>query len=165
MNQGADIVFICVCVVLVAVTLRGVLGSGNAAANPAAVEGFIAAGTPSPVLRTTGPASSGRPTIEIVMSSTCHWCALQVPFYKKLEVQARALRIQVVYVSPEDDTTFAGYLAKSGLDPSLRKDAVLSPQIKGTPTLLLADKEGRIVQSFVGPLSDSQQKKFFSSLH
>ncbi len=164
-GRAADVVFICVCLFLTGIVVKNIVSSGSSADDPLAVEGFIPPGEPSPVIQAGDNVTLNKRAVIIVMSSTCHWCGLQLPFYKQIESQIEASRFELRYISAEDEQTFVAYLRKGGLRATLRTDAMMTPRIKGTPTLLVLDQDQNVLQSFQGPLSVAQQKKLLSSLH
>jgi len=163
LGQVVDVTFLVVCVVLVIGVVRNVLSPAKPEPSRA-VSGFLERGSASPLDALPASPAGKVSTVVVVMSSTCHWCAEQIPFYLRLERIAQTSSFKVAYVSPEEQRTFSAYLVKNGLDPSLRANAILTSRIKATPTLVVLDLKQRVLQSFQGPLSTSQQAELLDSI-
>ena len=111
--------------------------------------------------------SSKESTLVMVLSTHCHFCQANAPFYQKLAVFKKASpnQLQLVAVLPEKQDEANAYIKGYGIGT----DAVLSMPltqigVKGTPTLLLLDSQGKVEDFWVGQLDDSQQKKVFDRL-
>jgi hypothetical protein len=111
--------------------------------------------------------SSKESTLVMVLSTHCHFCQANAPFYQKLAVfkNASPNQLQLVAVLPEKQDEASAYISGHGIGA----DAVLSMSltqigVKGTPTLLLLDNQGKVEDFWVGQLDDSQQKKVFDRL-
>ena len=98
-------------------------------------------------------------TILIAMTSTCHFCKESEPFYRQL-AQTPSVTTNVVAVLPMPQPD-AEKLVHTSISPSLQ--AVSSPLdsmgVRGTPTLLLVDRNGKVVKAWVGKLDDTGQKQ------
>jgi thiol-disulfide isomerase/thioredoxin len=93
-------------------------------------------------------------TVVLVLSTTCHFCSESAPFYQKLQQQKReSVRLVALFPQPLQDSRT--YLDKLGVKVD---DVVQSPLssagVSGTPTLLLIDNQGAVIDSWVGKLSE-----------
>ena len=106
-------------------------------------------------------------TLVLALSAHCHFCQANTPFYQKLAAfkSAAPNQLQLVAVLPEKQDEATAYIRGR----EIGTDAVLSMPltqigVKGTPTLLLLDSQGKLEDFWVGQLNDSQQKKVFDRL-
>jgi len=145
---------------------------GNLARNLYLEHKVVARITPSlskgQVVKLSGYTPSNRESILVLALSThCHFCQANTPFYQKLAAFKGAApnQLQLVAVLPEKQDEATAYL--SGHE--IGTDAVLSMPltqigVKGTPTLLVPDSQGKLEDFWVGQLNDSQQKKVLDRL-
>lgn len=114
----------------------------------------------APVPELSGAA--GRPKLLVVMASTCHFCTDSMGFYREL-VELKRDRwptLDVVAASREQPVVLGSYLQEH----SLKVDrAVHIPHDSGfkvtlTPTLMLLDAGGRVLQIWVGKLSKDGER-------
>lgn len=90
------------------------------------------------------------PALIIATRSTCKFCTASAPFYRSLA------KVPTVWIATgEDATTNRAYLQSLGLMTStvIRHDTAGLAALRATPTLVLIDKERRVVKSWVGKLS------------
>ena len=105
------------------------------------------------VLPTVDWTKSNR-TVVLALSTSCHFCAESAPFYQNLAKEKRA-DVRILALFPQSLQDSHSYLDKLGINVD---DVVQSPLsaigVSGTPTLLLLDKDGAVIDSWVGKLSD-----------
>jgi thioredoxin-related protein len=108
----------------------------------------------------------GRQTLLIVLSQGCHFCAESVPFYQRLAKEARSRGdIQLVAVLPQSPEEGQKYLDDLGVPIKEVKQAPLSAiKVRGTPTLILVDGKGMVVDAWVGKLPSDQEAEVLSKL-
>mgnify|MGYP003576099803 CR=1 FL=1 len=106
-------------------------------------------------------------TMVMVHSSRCTYCTRSMPFYRKFIEQRNggSKRVRFVAVGREPVDAMKEYLASNGVTV----DQVVSLtsndlQIQGTPTLIVADGEGRVQQTFVGKLPAQAEAEVLSML-
>jgi len=106
--------------------------------------------------------SSAETTLVLALSTHCHFCQASTPFYQKLAAfkSTAPNQLRLVAVLPEKQDEAAAYLNGHGIST----DTVLSMPlsqigVKGTPTLLLLNGQGKLEDYWVGLLNDSQQQK------
>ncbi|HEU4625615.1 MAG TPA: rhodanese-like domain-containing protein [Steroidobacteraceae bacterium] len=93
------------------------------------------------------------------LSMTCPYCRDSLPFYEKLSrlSDGRSLRTIALFPEPEDAAT--DFLAIHGVRMDVLRRVKLSTiGITGTPTLILTDERGRVLQSWIGRLSPEQEE-------
>ncbi len=104
-------------------------------------------------------------TLVLMTSSSCHFCAESLPFYRRITPKAHSDGVRVVAITREDPDVNKNYLAASGVavdDVLFADDDGI--RVAATPTLLLLRSDGSIVNSWVGKLTAAQEKEIWSSL-
>lgn len=101
---------------------------------------------------------SGR-TLVLALSTTCHFCSESAPFYEQLQ-QKRQGDVRLVAIFPQPVEDSRNYLNKLGISVSdVVQGTLSSVGVSGTPTLLLIDNEGSVIDSWMGKLSESEAAK------
>ena len=110
---------------------------------------------------------SAQSTLVLVLSSQCHYCLDDLPFYKQLSAFRKSSgdSIHLIAVLPERTTSAREFLSNAGIGA----DDVLSmtPRRLGVqllPTLLLLDRDGKLQQFWVGELNRNQREEILSVL-
>lgn len=126
----------------------------------------IAVGTKLPLA--SHVTNEGRvPALLAVLSSECRFCTESMPFYKRIAahpaVAAGRVKFQVVSVQPVD--VMHDYLRRHGFAPA----AVLTAQetgayVRGTPSLILTDREGVVTASWSGALPSEEERNVVTTL-
>jgi thiol-disulfide isomerase/thioredoxin len=128
---------------------------------------------PSPQLRpglqkgvTLGPLrglnySDSPRTLVVTMNTHCGYCAASVPFYNRLAELERgngkALRVVSVFPNSDDEVREYASLTQLHLDTIAMADfAALN--LAGTPTLILVDEGGKVLDFWVGQLSEDAEQ-------
>jgi thiol-disulfide isomerase/thioredoxin len=98
--------------------------------------------------------SKSNRTVVLALSTGCHFCSESAPFYQELQQQKRDdVRLVALFPQPVEESR--AYLNRLGIGIN---DIVQSPLssvgASGTPTLLLIDNRGAVVDSWVGKLTD-----------
>jgi hypothetical protein len=99
-----------------------------------------------------------RLTATVIIQSQCRYCAASIPFYQRIAKMRTSGGLQLVVASIESTQTTTGYLTQHGV----QVDAVARLKnseipATGTPTLVLVDKGGIVVASWLGQLSTAQE--------
>lgn len=96
-------------------------------------------------------------TLVLFARSSCEACQTAAPFFREL-VRTVAEKHAVVFVTSraehEIDTAFASGL---GLDSAAVKQAVPGLRVRVTPTLVLVNRQGTIIEAWEGVGPDSNQ--------
>jgi hypothetical protein len=85
-----------------------------------------------------------------------------LPFYKRLTEQSRG-RLNVVAVLPQPQPEAAKFLGDSGVVA----DQILSASpdslgVRGTPTVLLVDGNGKVTRAWLGKLDEKGQQELLA---
>lgn len=105
-------------------------------------------------------------TLILVLSADCRFCVESAPFYESLveslqDTSVSREDVQVVAAVTEDEVTAASFLANAGLQeiPFFSGVELRGLRVRGTPTLLLVDRQGVVVNLWRGKLfHDSEQE-------
>lgn len=104
-------------------------------------------------------------TLFLVVSSNCKYCVQSMPFYARLAASRRAPKsLRIVVAGAESEESLRSLAAKHALDPdevvSLERGAL---RVRGTPTIILANRQGRVIGYWAGLLLD-REKEVLSAL-
>jgi len=103
-------------------------------------------------------------TLILAISTSCHFCTDSTAFYKRLVEERGATR--VVAVLPQSPEEGRDYLSKHGVAVDEVKQARLdSIGVTGTPTLIMADKEGMVSGVWVGRLPPHKEAEILNQIH
>jgi thioredoxin-related protein len=98
-------------------------------------------------------------TLVLVLQKTCHFCQESMPFYKKLTEIAKTrgkTKVVAVFPDPLDDST--QYLNRqSVIVDEIKQSGLTDIKVRGTPTILLVDKDGKIQNSWIGKLPPEKE--------
>ena len=99
-------------------------------------------------------------TLVLVLRKGCHFCEDSAPFYRRLigEQQRRGTNSPIVAIFPDSAEDVKGVLQSEGLTVHTLAGVPLEKlKASGTPTLLLVDKTGTVVNAWIGMLSPRQE--------
>jgi len=104
-------------------------------------------------------------TVLLVTSSKCHFCRESMPFYRRLTEFAHGRRARVVGVTAEPPQVNIRYLTSQGV----RADGVAAIQqtkirVSGTPTLVVVRRDGTVVNSWRGRLTEDQEREVLAAV-
>lgn len=143
------------CVVIVTTTLSRTVSTGPAdTANPTG----YSKGELLPAFGDVKDRRDGN-TLILLVSSTCRYCTESMPFYAELAGKRSLTSTRVLLVGTESTETLSAYAQEHKLEI----DAVLSVppgtfKVRGTPTILLADREGRLISEWRGALRGREKE-------
>lgn len=104
-----------------------------------------------------------RNTLILAVSATCHFCKESVPFYKQIEKDS-AGRLNIVAVLPQPMDEAQKFLRDEGLETnqvvSARLDVI---GVRGTPTVLLVDANGKVKHAWKGTLDEKGQQDLLAT--
>lgn len=105
-------------------------------------------------------------TVVLALSDKCRYCTESAPFYQRL---ARDLSnrsgVRLVAVFPQDVGAGKRYLDELEVPVGQVIQASLdSMQVRGTPTLVIVDKNGTVTQSWVGKLDSERESQVLSRI-
>lgn len=102
-------------------------------------------------------------TLLMAVSNTCHFCTESAPFYKRLVENKHGARL--IAVLPQSVEEGTRYLGDLGVAVDEVKQLSLSTiDVRGTPTLILVNSDGVIVNSWVGKLAPQDESLVLASL-
>jgi hypothetical protein len=106
---------------------------------------------------------TGRQTLLLALSTTCHFCTESTPFYRRLSKERGETRI--VALLPQDVGEGEGYLKKAGVQVDEVKQISLGEiGLRGTPTVILVDDGGKVVSTWEGILQPERQNEVLSRI-
>jgi len=105
-------------------------------------------------------------SVVLALSDQCHFCSESAPFYQRLTTElAQRGDIKLIAVFPQQVGDSKQYLTKLGVPISDVRQATLdSLGVRGTPTLIIVDKNGKVQQSWVGRLSPDKESEVLSRI-
>lgn len=104
-------------------------------------------------------------TLVLVVSSTCHFCSESASFYRRILSETNRNKLQIVAVLPQDTNTGKAYLQGLGVQLTEIKQMALSQvNVSGTPTLILLDSSGKVLDFWVGKLPPEKEEKVMATL-
>jgi hypothetical protein len=102
-------------------------------------------------------------TLLLAVSSTCHFCTESAPFYRQLAQSHEGT--QLIVVVPQSVDEGRRYLSKLGLQVDNVVQAPLnSINVSGTPTLMLVNRDGAVIGTWVGKLPAEREAEVLSDL-
>jgi len=164
LDTAANIAIILVCAIAAVVLVRNQFFPPRPPGAPPQVE----KGEQFAALKQAVPAGASRALV-VAVSPTCHFCNDSLPFYKHLVDQRNQQGSAVKFVAavPTEDAK-APETAKfngAGVQPDNVVQIDFSKiKVPGTPTLLLVDNNGKVLNVWVGKLDGSGEKEVLKVL-
>lgn len=152
----ANISIIVVAILLGVVLVRGYLLSGSPKSD-AAESAPIKPGTKLPLTGVDWQRSDK--TLLLVLSTNCHFCSESAPFYQRL-TQQKAGRgdVRLIAVLPQSADEARKYLDDRGIPvDEIKQAAPGATHTTGTPTLIMVDRTGSVVESWIGKLTPEKE--------
>jgi hypothetical protein len=110
---------------------------------------------------------SGSPqTLVLVLSTECKYCTASAPFYRRIVNQgAQAHNTRLIALLPQAPNESRSYLAKLEVKiDTLYQNSLASVGAKGTPTLILVDASGIVIQSWEGLLPPDAESEVLAAV-
>jgi hypothetical protein len=107
------------------------------------------------------------PTLLVAVRDGCVYCERSYPLYRRLEGLERDnhLNAHLLMFTPDDPTRASALLSSQGITAQAVTNTPLSSiNVSATPTLLLVDANGRLLQSWVGELDASKSDALIAQL-
>jgi thioredoxin-related protein len=163
----ANIAIIVVCVVACAVLINNFLQSRRAQGGPgmppeakpgetfAEIQGVLPAGTEKALV--------------VAVQPGCHFCNESMPFYKRLmdERNKKGSNVKVLAAvsNAEAKQPEMQKFSENGVTPDgIVQVDFAKIKVPGTPTLLLVDNQGKVLDVWVGKLQPDKEEKVLASL-
>ena len=95
-----------------------------------------------------------RRTLLLALSTDCRYCTESAPFYQRLaQEKEKHDDLGLLAVLPQSIDESQKYLGEHGIKVDAVKQATPgSLNVRGTPTLILVDQTGAVVESWIGKL-------------
>lgn len=106
-------------------------------------------------------------TLLLVLRKGCHYCEDSMPFYRRLAQMSeeKKLKANLVAVFPDAAADVENVLQSQHLSVKTVPNVPLgSLKVPGTPTMILADSSGRVLQDWVGQLTDQQEQQLLDTV-
>jgi thioredoxin-related protein len=104
-------------------------------------------------------------TMLLVLQKGCHFCTESMPFYKMLVEKSKERGIKLVAVLPNSREESIQYLKENGVEIQEVKQAQIeSINVHGTPTLIMTDEKGEVVNYWMGKLTSQKEGEVFEKL-
>jgi len=164
LDAVANVAIIAVCVIASVVLIRSHFFPPQPPPPPDAAkvgERFAALGT-------VVPAGADRAVV-IAVSPQCHFCNESMPFYKQLvdhrDQSHSATKVIAAVPTADARAEEAQKFAANGIHP----DGVVqvdfsSIKVPGTPTLMIVDRQGKVLDVWVGKLEEGRQHEVLEKL-
>lgn len=97
-------------------------------------------------------------TLVVAVQVGCPFCTASSSFYKQLIDAAKGKQIHIVVAAPQEVTEtreYAGSIGLTGAD--IRQVSLAALQVRGTPTLILADSSGRAASVWRGKIPTAKE--------
>jgi len=111
--------------------------------------------------------TSRKKWVLLVLSTQCHFCQESAAFHERLvQMLQNSSDTGLIAVFPQDRQAVEQYKTAYKVNfPNIITDASLNKlQVRGTPTLLLIDQQGKVLKSWRGRLPENDEKEVKSEL-
>lgn len=103
-------------------------------------------------------------TLVLILSTRCHYCTESAPFFRALREKVGS-NVKVVALLPQPVKEAEAYLNNEGVHLDEVKQASLDKVgIAGTPTMLLVNHKGSVVDTWVGKLEPDKQSEALAAI-
>ena len=167
LDTAANIAIIVVCAIAAVVLIRNQFFPPRPPAPPGA-PAMVEKGDRFDQLKAVLPAGTDRALV-VAVSPTCHFCNESMPFYKQLLDQRNQKSSPVKFIaavpSEKVKEEEAQKFASAGAQPDgMVQIDFASIKVPGTPTLMLVDNNGKVLDVWVGKLDEGGQKEVLKVL-
>ena len=107
-------------------------------------------------------------TLVLLLNVDCGFCSRSLPFYQRViqATSANGNKTQIVALFPNAEPEVSTYIARNRLTCRYLHGVDFSKfGVSGTPTILLADKDGKIVRSWQGQLPTDQEDEVLQAIN
>jgi hypothetical protein len=103
-------------------------------------------------------------TLVLVLSTHCHFCTESAPFFRQVRERI-GKDTKLVGVLPEPVAEAESYLSREGVNlDEIRQLSLSKVGVDGTPTMLLVNKNGVVMQTWVGKLGPEEQDQAMKTI-
>jgi hypothetical protein len=109
--------------------------------------------------------ANGR-TLVLALSTSCRFCTESGPFYQRLaQERAKIPNIRLIAVFPQPVAEGQKYLSDLGVTvDEIRQERLDSIGVMATPTLILANADGAVSESWIGKLPGEKESELLAKL-
>jgi thioredoxin-related protein len=164
LDTAANIAIILVCAIAAVVLVRNQFFQPRPPNPPEAAK----AGEQFAALKQAMPEGANRALV-VAVSPTCHFCNDSLPFYKRLvdERNQKGSAVKFLAAVPTEDAKAPE--SEKFTNAGVKPDNVVhidfsSIKVPGTPTLMLVDNNGKVLNVWVGKLDDGGEKEVLKVL-
>jgi thioredoxin-related protein len=105
-----------------------------------------------------GVAWPRRKSLVLALSTTCHFCEQSAPFYQKLLEEQKKGTWQSILLFPQQTQQAVNYVDKHNYySPTTLHANFTALGVTGTPTLVLVDDMGTVLDEWIGLLSPKEE--------
>ncbi len=104
-------------------------------------------------------------TLILALQTGCHFCNESAPFYKRLIETIKDKDVKIVAVFPtsiEESKAHLNELGLTGLE--VKRSPLENIQVSGTPTLILTNDKGEIMNFWLGKLTPDKEAEVINKL-
>lgn len=104
-------------------------------------------------------------TLIMAMQTGCHFCNESMPFYRRLIEATKDKNIKLVAVFPSSVEESTAHLDSLGIkNLEVKQIPLANMQVRGTPTLILTNGNGEIINFWVGKLPPEKEAEVIDKL-
>lgn len=105
-------------------------------------------------------------TLLLILQKGCHFCTESAAFYQKLSKSNQNQNsTKIIAVLPNSLDESNKYLKELGVEADdIRQANLSSIGVRGTPTLILVDAQGKVLDSWVGKLNTETEEKVLQKI-
>jgi Redoxin len=105
-----------------------------------------------------------RATLVLALQVGCRFCSESAPFYSKVAAALEQSDVHVVAVFPQTTELALKYLGRLRVPiGDVREQLLSTMNVFGTPTIILVDRNGRIVRTWIGKLNEEGEAEVIST--
>jgi len=110
--------------------------------------------------------SKSEKNLVLVLSTSCHFCSESTPFYQKLaQLKTGRGDVRLIAALPQSIDEAQRYLSEHHLSvDEVRQTSLNTINVRGTPTLVLVDRNGAVVQTWRGKLPPEKEAEAVATL-
>ena len=109
--------------------------------------------------------SEKQKTLILGLQASCRLCADSAPFYKRLIENSRDKNIKIVAALPSSLEESQAYFQKLGINGlEIKQTSLDKLQISGTPTLILVNQKGEVINRWVGVVPSFKEEEVMNAI-
>lgn len=104
-------------------------------------------------------------TVLIVLQKDCIYCTESAPFYQRLLKDGAGKNVKFIAVLPHPKGISQIYLSDLGISGlEIRESTLQFLDVRGTPTLIVVNDKGEVVNSWTGKLRPEREQEVYKQL-